>query len=84
MRQKFVMADDQSVQVLSTLFLLSHETCMLICWGLPLLGFAVAGLLHIGHEANHMTPSVAVSQQCVAASVHNSMWQSSPNTTTAA
>ena len=29
---------------------------MLICLGLLLLGFAVAGVLYIGHEAKHMTP----------------------------
>ncbi len=47
---------------------------MLICWGLLLLGFAVACLLHIAHEAHQMTLLLAVSQQCVAASVHHLMW----------
>ena len=79
-----MMADDQSVQVLSTLVVLLHKPCMLVCWGLLLLGFAVACLLHIAHQANQMTLLLAVSQQCVAASVHCLMWQSSPNMSTEA
>ena len=52
-----------------------------------LLGAASAGLYSgwfVACWTNHVTPLVAVSQQCVAASVHHLAWQSSPNMTTEA